>query len=196
MAVGALMGVAAPERLETARLLLRRPRAGDADVIFLRYSSNREVTRYVGWAVHNSVDDTIGFLRYSDAEWERSPAGPYLAFSRADSTLLGGTGLAFETPFRAATGYVFARDAWGQGYATEALAAMVEVARATAVRRLYALCHADHRASAHVLEKCGFACEGRLRSHAEFPNLEAGAPQDVLCYSTILEISSGTPPTI
>jgi RimJ/RimL family protein N-acetyltransferase len=64
------------------------------------------------------------------------------------------------------------------------------------VRRLYAVCHADHRASAHVLEKCGFTCEGTLRRYAEFPNLEPGEPQDVLCYSTILEISSGTPPEI
>jgi [ribosomal protein S5]-alanine N-acetyltransferase len=196
MAAGALMAVPAPERLETARLVLRRPRADDADAIFLRYSSDPEVTRYVGWAAHNSVDDTLGFLGHCDTEWERWPAGPYLAFSRADATLVGSTGLAFETPFRAATGYVFARDAWRRGYATEALNAMIEVARATAVRRLYALCHADHRASAHVLEKCGFACEGRLRRHAEFPNLEPGEPQDVLCYSTILEISSGTPHTI
>ena len=186
MEVGALMAGRAPERLETARLVLRRPRAEDADAIFLRYSSDLDVTRYVGWPVHHTVDDTRGFLSYSDAEWERSPAGPYLAFSRANATLVGGTGLAFETPFRAATGYVLARDEWGRGYATEALAAMIGVARATAVRRLYALCHADHRASAHVLEKCGFSCEGTLRRYAEFPNLEPGEPQDVLCYSTIL----------
>jgi [ribosomal protein S5]-alanine N-acetyltransferase len=196
MAAGALMPLHAPERLETARLVLRRPRAEDAAAIFLRYASDRDVTRYVGWPAHDNVDDTLGFLGFSDTEWERSPAGPYLAFSRANMTLLGGTGLAFETPFRAATGYVFARDAWGLGYATEALAAMIDVARATAVRRLYALCHADHRASARVLEKCGFACEGTLRRYAEFPNLEPGEPQDVLCYSTILEISSGTPPAI
>jgi RimJ/RimL family protein N-acetyltransferase len=196
MAAGAVMSIRALERLETARLVLRRPRAEDADAIFLRYSSDVDVTRYVGWPLHRSVDDTFGFLGYSDTEWEQSPAGPYLAFSRADATLLGGTGLAFETPFRAATGYVFARNAWGRGYATEALTAMIEVARATAVRRLYAVCHTGHRASAHVLEKCGFACEGTLRRYAEFPNLEPGQPQDVLCYSTILEISSGTPPAI
>jgi RimJ/RimL family protein N-acetyltransferase len=66
---------------------------------------------------------------------------------------------------------------------------MIDVARVTAVRRLYAVCHADHRASARVLEKCGFNCEGTLRRYAEFPNLEPGEPLDVLCYSTILEFS-------
>jgi RimJ/RimL family protein N-acetyltransferase len=92
----------------------------------------------------------------------------------------------FETPHRAMTGYVFATDAWGLGYATEALAAMVDVARAAGVRRLYALVHADHRASARVLERCQFDREGTLRRYDEFPNLVPGEPQDVVCYATIL----------
>ena len=91
----------------------------------------------------------------------------------------------FETPARAATGYVLARRAWGNGYATEALGAMVDVARDSGVRRLYAICHHAHRASARVLEKGGFTLEGVLRRYADFPNLEPGEPTDVLCYSTI-----------
>jgi len=67
-----------------------------------------------------------------------------------------------------------------------ALAAMVAVARQTGVRRLFALCHHEHAASAHVLEKCDFAREGVLRAYAEFPNLAAGEPQDVLCYAILL----------
>jgi RimJ/RimL family protein N-acetyltransferase len=63
---------------------------------------------------------------------------------------------------------------------------MVDVARGAGVRRLYALCHPEHRASFHVLEKCGFASEGRLHAYAEFPNLVPGELADVLCYSRIL----------
>jgi RimJ/RimL family protein N-acetyltransferase len=175
----------APETIVTARLLLRRPVAADADAIFTRYSSDPDVTRYVGWPLHTSVDGARAFVHFSDSEWARWPAGPYLVWSQVDRRLLGGTGLSFETRQRAATGYVFARDAWGHGYATEALAAMVDVARNCGVRRLYALCHADHRASARVLEKCGFNREGLLRRYAEFPNLIPAEPQDVLCYSRV-----------
>jgi hypothetical protein len=46
----------------------------------------------------------------TDAEWQRWPAGPYLIENRESGRLLGGAGLAFETSFRAATGYVLARD--------------------------------------------------------------------------------------
>jgi RimJ/RimL family protein N-acetyltransferase len=97
--------------------------------------------------------------------------------------MLGSTGLGFETPQQAATGYVLARDAWGAGYATEALAAMRDLATRLAVDRLYALCHPEHRASARVLEKCGFLLEGTLRAYTEFPNLAPGVPADVRCYA-------------
>jgi len=80
-------------------------------------------------------------------------------------------GWLFETPAVAATGYVLARDAWGHGYATEALAAIVVVARDPGVQRLYALCHPNHQASIHVLEKCGFVLEGFLAGFAHFQTL-------------------------
>jgi RimJ/RimL family protein N-acetyltransferase len=175
----------APERLETARLLLRRPVADDAEAIYARYAGDPEVTHYLSWPRHRSVADTRAFLTFSDAEWGRWPAGPYLVCRREDGALIGGTGFGFETPTRAATGYLLARDEWGKGYATELLHAIVETGRAVGVRRLYAICHVDHGASRRVLEKCGFACEGVLRGHSEFPNLSEPGPCDVYCYAIL-----------
>ena len=54
----------APVRIETARLLLVRPDASDAASIFERYASDPEVTRFLGWPRHQSVDDTKAFLRF------------------------------------------------------------------------------------------------------------------------------------
>jgi RimJ/RimL family protein N-acetyltransferase len=175
----------AAERLETARLVLQRPRLADVEAVFQAYASDPAVTRYLAWPTHTSVEQTRAFVSFSDSEWTRWPAGPYLVFLR-DGTLVGGSGLTFEARDRASTGYVFARAAWGQGYATEVLQSMVEVARSVGVRLLNALCHVDHRPSARVLEKCGFDCDGVLRRHAEFPNLSPGALSDVLRYSRLL----------
>lgn len=179
------MRVKAPQVIQTPRLVLRRPRPEDAESIFARYASDRDVTRFVGWPVHTSVDDTRSFLAFSEGEWELWPAGPYVVHARAGGALLGSTGLAFETPHRSMTGYVFARDAWGRGYATEALQAMVDLAPGCGVRRLYAICHTEHAASFRVLEKCGFAREGVLRRHSIFPNLSPGEPADVFCYALV-----------
>jgi len=176
----------APEHIETTRLTLVKPAASDAASIFERYAGDPDVTRFLGWPRHASVADTHAFLQFSAHEWDRWPAGPYLIRSRSDGRLLGGTGLAFDTPDQSATGYVLAKDAWGKGLATEALGAMVDVARRVGVARLYALCHPQHRASWRVLEKCGFERDAAWTRQVEFPNLAPGAPQDALCYAVRL----------
>jgi RimJ/RimL family protein N-acetyltransferase len=178
----------APLKFETARLILAAPTAADADAVFERYASDPDVTKYLGWPRHQSVADTRRFLAFSAVEWERWPAGPYLIRARSDDRLLGSTGLGFERSDEAITGYVLAKDAWGKGYATEALEAMVEVSRRINVVRIYALCHPQHRASWRVFENCGFTRDRSWSRQAEFPNLAPGVPQDVVCYELVLEV--------
>ena len=180
----------APPQIETPRLSLLQPQAADAASIFERYASDPDVTKFLGWPRHESVADTQAFLRFSAGEWERWPAGPYLIRSRSDGQLLGGTGFGFEGQQQAATGYVLATDAWGKGYATEALGAVIDVARRIGVARLQALCHPQHRASWRVLEKCGFVQDRSWTKQAEFPNLAPGIQQDVLCYTTAFDVEA------
>jgi ribosomal-protein-alanine N-acetyltransferase len=170
------------ERLETARLVLRPPQRKDADAIFA-FASDPEVTRFLGWPRHTSLDDTRAFLDVSAAEWAQWPVGPLVIESRADGRILGSTGLSFETPYRAGTGYVLARPHWGKGFASEALEAVVGLTERLGVQRLYALCHVAHPASASVLERCGFTLEGVLRRYLVFPNLDEQTAQDVRCYA-------------
>lgn len=173
----------APAEISTARLFLRRPTVGDIEDIFERYASDAACGRYLAWPLHETVDDTRAFLEFSDSEWAQWPAGPYLVFAKDTRMLLGSTGLAFETPQRATTGYVFAKDAWGNGFATEVVRMMKLTAAQAGVRRLSACCHPDHQPSRHVLEKCGFALEGTLRQCCEFPNLAPGELLDAVSYS-------------
>jgi ribosomal-protein-alanine N-acetyltransferase len=151
----------ARERVETDRLVLRKPHLQDAEAIFHRFAADPEVVRFVSWPRHQTVEATRTFLEFS-------------------------TGLSFETPSRAATGYVFAKEEWGNGYATEALRAITQVARDCGVVRLYALCHVEHGPSWRVLEKCGFVREGVLHRYSDFPNLTPGEACDVACYALIL----------
>ena len=159
-------------------------------LMFERYASDPEVTRFLGWPRHRMVEDTRAFLRFSAEEWKRWPAGPYLILSRADGLLLGSTGLGFRTT-RGRDQYVLAEDAWGRGYATEALAAVIEVASSTGLARLSALCHPEHSASRRVLEKNGFVLDDPPTRRAEFPNLAPGVQQDALCYLRSLEEKKG-----
>lgn len=167
--------------IETERLVLRAPRLNDVQAIFDRYASDPEVTRYLGWPRHTTIAETRAFVKFSTDQWARWKTGPVLAISREDGTLLGGSGLLMETPEHASTGYVFARDAWGKGYATECLRAMLDLAVKAGVQRVTAECHAAHAASRRVLDKCGFQQEPTTRQMV-FPNLSP-EPQDVLLFS-------------
>jgi RimJ/RimL family protein N-acetyltransferase len=177
--------VKAPLEVFTDRLTLSTPKASDAVSIFERYASDPDVTRYLGWPRHRSLADTEAFLKFSAAQWQQWPAGPYQIRLRSNGDLIGGTGFGFEAPGVAITGYVFAKDAWGNGYATEALAAIVDIARRIGVAQLTAFCHPAHRASWRVLEKCGFRRDGNWSKPMEFPNLAPGVLQEVRCYTMI-----------
>ncbi len=161
--------------------MLAAPEAADAPEIFERYAADPEVTRYVGWPRHLALADSEAFVAWSSATWARVGFGPYL-IRDLSGLLLGGSGLNPEERNQVMTGYVLARDAWGRGFASEALRAMVDLARSLDRARIFALCHPEHRPSRLVLEKAGFSIDAAWSTPIEFPNLEPGRFQDVVCY--------------
>jgi ribosomal-protein-alanine N-acetyltransferase len=66
---------------------------------------------------------------------------------------------------RAEVGFILARQAWGQGYALEAMQAVVSYAGVSGVRRLGARTHLGNRRSENLLAELGFEEEGVLRGH-------------------------------
>ncbi len=169
--------------IETDRLILRPPEPQDAAAIFSRYAGDVEVTRFLAWPRHRTLDDSRQFVQFSDTLWQRWPGGPFLIELRADGKLLGSSGYTFETEERASLGYVLARDAWGMGFASEVVNALVEHAPILGLQELTACCHVDHRASARVLEKCGFDLQREQSGCVAFPNLPDTSPQPILFYS-------------
>lgn len=136
---------------------------------------------FMSWPQHRSLDDTRSFIQFSDQEWDRAPAGPLLVFLRDTDVLIGSSGLQFEDEENAATGYIIAPDAAGNGYATEVTREMRALARELGVKRLSAACHRDHPASRRVLEKAGFSLEGE--STTRFPNLNGGEDAPSMVYA-------------
>ncbi len=62
-------------------------------------------------------------------------------------------------------GYWIARPYWGQGYATEAAKAVLEMARMLGHERIIASHYLDNPASGKVLRKAGFQPTGRVEPH-------------------------------
>ena len=168
----------------TERLRLRPPTLADAEQIFARYGQDATVSRYMSWIPHRSIEDTVTFLKRIVCDNAEGRSYGFLIFSRPSGQLLGSVGGAIEK-HRMQFGYCLARDARGQGFATEAARAFVADALKTAgLWRVQAFCDVENCASARVLEKIGLEREGTLRRYMVLPNM-GDAPRDVHCYAKI-----------
>jgi [ribosomal protein S5]-alanine N-acetyltransferase len=85
---------------------------------------------------------------------------------------------------RAAVGYRLGKQYWGNGYATEALRAVIAyLFEQTTVNRIYASTWRENSASARVLEKAGMRFEGLARQR----RFAKGAFRDVKFYAILRE---------
>lgn len=83
-------------------------------------------------------------------------------------------------------GYWIARESWGQGFATEAVRAVLGLASTIGHRRVIASHFADNPASGTVLAKAGFAPTGVIR-----PRFSAGRGGEAPAVEYAVELAAG-----
>ncbi len=152
------IAASAPAAIKTDRLLLRPLRRDDAPAICEALSS---------WEVVKNLARVPWPYELADAEMfiakagERAAAGEEHTFVVDDGSLVGAISVRGIEDGDAAVGYWLAEPAWGRGYATEALQALVDyVFKTLPVASLSAGVITDNPASMRVLEKAGFVRSG------------------------------------
>jgi RimJ/RimL family protein N-acetyltransferase len=181
-------------RLTTPRLLLREFTLEDAPGV-QRWAEDPEVYRYMEWGP-NTLEQTQEFLGQALTARLEAPRRTFeLGFElRATGELVGAGGLRIRSAEHrvADLGYVLRRDAWGQGLATEAARALVELGlRTLGMHRIWATCHVDNARSARVLARVGMQREGRLRENMQ----KNGAWRDSFLYA-LVEGDPGVEPVL
>jgi ribosomal-protein-alanine N-acetyltransferase len=176
--------VTEPVSLDTPRLGLRELRDEDAPAVHA-YASDPEVVRYLDWGP-NTVQDTAQFLATARATWQAVPRTiHHLAIVlRPDGRLIGGCRIEIRSAANESgdLGYVLDRQAWGHGFATEAMRALLAFGfRHLALHRVWATCDVRNAASMRVLEKIGMRREGHLRHHVR----RQGDWQDSYLYAVL-----------
>jgi [ribosomal protein S5]-alanine N-acetyltransferase len=175
--------VGGPPRLETERLVLRKMTLDDAGAVFA-YASDPEVTRYVLWETHRSVEDSRAFLDLTARKYQGGGEPDWGMVYKGDGRLVGTCGFVgwSREHARAELGYVLNRSYRGRGLAPEAVRAMIAFGfEEMDLNRVEARCVAENTASARVMEKAGMTYEGTLRQR-EFLK---GTYRDMKLYATL-----------
>jgi ribosomal-protein-alanine N-acetyltransferase len=172
-----------PPILETERLRLEPLTAADAEPLY-PIMGDPQVMAY--WDVAE-IDDPDIVARIVAGQVERMEAGHDIYWSMRTldgSQFLGSCDLSEIDRWhrRAEVGFILGREAWGQGYAHEAMRTVIAFAGASGLRKLAARTHLGNRRSEVLLEKLGFVEEGLLRGHV----LKDGERRDCRLFGLLL----------
>lgn len=151
-------------RIETERLLLRRVEEPDAIVLAGLWSDPR-VTRYMGGP--RDFQKVRLELEAESRAGVVHATGWWPVAEKASGRVIGDCGLIeknVDGREEIELVYVFASDAWGKGYATEAALALRDYAFCRlGLLRIVALIDPENHASARVAEKIGMQFERETR---------------------------------
>lgn len=152
--------------LDSPRLRLRDIGPDDWPAVFA-YASRPEVYRYQPWGP-STPDDARAFVQHAIAQAQVAPRAVYLFAieRRTPGGVIGTCELTIQNRSfgSAEIGYFLHPDAWGCGYATEAVRRLLAFGFGDlALHRITAQCDPRNTASLRVLERSGMRYEGHLR---------------------------------
>ena len=170
--------------LQTPRLSLRPLEAGDAEALHA-LMSDAQVMAY--WDIRE-IDDVELTRRILEGQLQAAQDGEAIHWAMLrsqDNAFIGVCDLSDIDRWhrRAEIGFMAAAAFWGEGYAQEAMQAVVNhAAQALHVKKLAARTHVGNVRSVRLLQRLGFEQEGVLRGHVE----RDGERRDCLLFGLLL----------
>ncbi|MBR3954017.1 MAG: GNAT family N-acetyltransferase [Clostridia bacterium] len=156
------------QKLETDRLILRRYICEDAAAMFKNWASDGEVTKFLMWKTHDSVEVSKSIItdwlqQYSD---ERYYHWAIVLKENGDEPI-GDIAVVHmnEKVSMMHIGYCIGRKWWHQGITSEALKAVMDfLFDVVGVNRIESRHDPRNPNSGKVMQKCGMKYEGTLHS--------------------------------
>jgi ribosomal-protein-alanine N-acetyltransferase len=169
--------------IETVRLTLRPLTMADDEAIYA-YGSDPEVSKYVLYETHASIEDSRVFLHSIMEQYANHEPSALAIELKKEKKLIGTIGYLHWNGEhkRVEIGYALSRDFWNQGYVSEAAKGLIDYFFSNSdLIRIEARCRLPNLASARVMEKAGMKFEGILRKQI----FSKGEHRDMKIYSII-----------
>ncbi|MBQ4509939.1 MAG: GNAT family N-acetyltransferase [Clostridia bacterium] len=155
-------------RFESERLKFRAIKRGDLEDIF-EYSNNSQTSQYLLWSPHQNIFVTQEFIDIVLSKYKSGEYHDWAIVLKKSNKMIGTCGFTRidEDNKTIEIGYVINPTYWGNGYATEAVNAILEFAFTELdINRVEARFMAGNDASLTVMKKVGMTFEGYLRDAA------------------------------
>ncbi|MFG6115842.1 GNAT family N-acetyltransferase [Halobacillus sp. MO56] len=172
-------------KLKTKRLMLRKISLNDIEDVFA-YGSNPNVSQYVSWETHQSLEDAREFVQFVQEGYRLGKKALWGMELKSTGKIVGTIDfVTVNTKHkRAEIGYVLAEEYWGQGLTTEATERIIAFGfNELDLERIQARCFVDNVGSQRVMEKVGMRWEGTIRKGM----LVKGKFRDLKLYSILSE---------
>ena len=144
--------------LETERLVLRPLIANDAETVFMNWTSDPDVAKFMRWEVHNDISETRQWLLSEESLVDSDSVYNWGFVLKETGELIGSGGLVFkESMDMYELGYNLMKKYWNYGLATEAARRIIDYGIHELRQTQFYCCHAkDNPASGRVMQKVGF----------------------------------------
>ena len=142
-------------RLETDRLILRPFELNDASSMFNNWANDDEVTKYVTWYTHESVETTQKVLSIWVEQYEKPERINFAITLKDTSELIGGIDIVGYLDGIPVIGYVLGRRFWNNGYMTEVCKKVIEFLFSLGHEKIIIDALVENTGSNKVIIKCG-----------------------------------------
>lgn len=149
--------------LETARLCLRKAQIEDAQSMFRNWASDPEVTKFLTWPAHETVDLSASVLRMWIREYDKPDFYQWMIVLKEIDQPIGSISAVNlqDSIAQVEIGYCIGKPWWRKGIMTEALSAVIEFFfTEVGMNRIEAKHDIRNPHSGDVMRKCGMRREG------------------------------------
>lgn len=144
--------------IETERLILRGIKVEEAEQVFNTWTSDEEVSRFMRWSTHKSVEETKQWIMMEQENCKKDNYFDWGIELKEIGKLIGSIGAHYVPEIdRYEIGYGIAKKYWRQGIVTEAVRNMLNYLINEKGIKKYMAAHAKQNpASGAVMRKVGF----------------------------------------
>ena len=141
--------------LETDRLILRPFELDDEESMFNNWASDEEVTKYLTWNTHKSIEETKEVLAFWINQYEKEERINFAIVYKENNELIGGIDVVGYLEGVPVIGYNLSRKYWNKGIMTEACKKVIELLFSLNHEKIIIEAMVENIGSNRVIQKCG-----------------------------------------